>query len=535
MPRDRRARFTAAGKFPLLLFPQTGNAPRKSAPVHQKRLFWSSLPFAFWWFSIGIWSYLVIGLPDQNGWATHACPDNYPSGKYPLLNPVPKGMDVRFLLWLPLQWYLLWALLVPICLTVIPPKPYRAYLSCALLFAVLVKAQFFSPIDHTADDASIGLILQGIFFNLFFYTFNLFFLVEYPELTDYRPRYETLADVRALQPRTWKKFKWCVQRSILVTLVGHGWNWQISSMNQNSHHYHVGKKSTVQWLKRFIVRKLIIGYTIYDIFFHLHLSTDFIRSGGWGEGHTKDLMLFSSESKLSTLKQLILAFGSAYCIHFGIDTLYNLAIFANVFVLRVSSIDEFPELFGSFQGQYTVRSLWGNVWHKLMYQVAVPQSKYLAGCDYKAKHLNEKPRFGNETWRKYFMFFLVFVFTGIFHAAGTLNMPWKTGAGYNINSPFTPGNWGILSRCFYSFIFFPAQFALILVETFVQWCWNKYVRIRLPRPITAIIGLTWIALSEVCLLQMYSDEIVKAGFNIAELTVPFTPVHYIFTHWNIKF
>lgn len=443
-------------------------------------------------------------------------------------------MDLRSIYLLPVQWYLLWAVLVPVCLTVIPPRPYRAYVSTALLYAVLVKAQFFSPIDTSGGDASVALILQGVLLNLFFYTFNLFFLVEYPELTDYRPRYETRQHVRALRPCTWQKFRWCVQRSVLVSLTGNGWNWQVSSVEHHRRRLHVST-----WLKHFLVNKLLVGYTLYDIFFHLYLSTAYIRTQGWGPGHTRDLVLFASDSTLPVWKQLILAVGSAYCIHFGIDTLYTLTMLVHVFVLRTASIDEFPPLFGSFQGQYTVRSLWGNVWHKLMYQLAVPQSKFLAGCDYKATHRNDRPRYGTETWRKYLMFFLVFTFSGIFHAAGTLNMPWSLGAGYNTNSPFSGTHsgtlTGVLSRCFYSFIFFPAQFVLIILETLVQTLWNKCLRIRLPPAVTAAIGLTWICLSEVYLLQLYIDELTKSGFNVAELVVPFTPVHYIFSHFNIKF
>ena len=433
-----------------------------------------------------------------------------------------------------MQWYLLWALLIPVCLTVIPARPYRAYISTALLYAVLVKAQFFSPIDASAGDASIALILQGVFLNLFFYTFNLFFLVEYPELTDYMPRYETPEHVRVLRPCTWQKFRWCVQRSILVSLTGNGWNWQVSSVDSAS----VNRQRTSTWLKHFLVDKLLVGYTIYDFFFHLYLSTDYIRTQGWGQGHTRDLILFASDSKLSIWKQLLLAFGSVYCIHFGIDMLYSITMLLHVFVLRTATLDEYPPLFGSFQGKYTVRSLWGNVWHKLMYQLTVPQSKFLAGCDYKAAHLNERPRWGTETWRKYLMFLLVFIFSGIFHAAGTLNMPWSLGAGYNSNSPFSAVQsgvlLGVLSRCFYSFIFFPAQFALILAETLVQTLWNRFVRIRLPPAVIAAVGLTWICLSEVYLLQLYIDEMTKSGFNVAELVIPFTPVHCIFTYFNVR-
>lgn len=440
-------------------------------------------------------------------------------------------MDLSSLLLLPLHWYLLWAFMVPTLLTIIPPKPYRAYISCAILFSILIKAQFYYVIDSSIHkNTSIALILQGVLLNLFFYTFNLFFLVEYPELTDFRPGLETLNQVNSLKPCTFKKFKWCIQRSILVTLLGNGWNWQISDSNSNSNANANSKSNYFKWLKNFI-----IYYTIFDIFFHLYLSTDFIKSNGWDNNHIHDLILFSKDSKISILKQFILAFGTVYCIYFGISSIYNIFIFINVFILRISSFNDYNNLFGNFNNQFTIKSFWGNVWHKLMYQLAVPQSKYLSGCDYKAKHLNKPPRFGNEIWRKYLMFFFVFIFTGIFHASGTLNMPWKNGAGYNINIPFSNYLPKFALKCFYSFIFFPVQFFLILIESFVILFWKKFIKIKLPKFIYIIIGLSWIGLSEIFLLQLYIDEIVKSGFDINELVIPFTPVHIIFQYYGIRF
>lgn len=438
-------------------------------------------------------------------------------------------MNLQSVLLLPWFWYILWGVMIPVCLTIIPPKPCRRYISCAILFGILTKAQFFYHIDSESQYASIPLILQGVLLNLYFYTFNLFFLVEYPEFTDYRPGVETLDQVRALKPCTWEKFKWCCQRSILVTLMGHGWNWQISDSKGYKRSI-----SNVEWLKTFFIKKLIIGYTIYDIFFHLYLSTEVIQTRGWGEGHTKDLVFFAKESQLSILKQGILALGTAYCIYFGIVTLYSIAIFMNVFLFKTAELQDYPELFGSFQGDYTVKSLWGNVWHKLMYQLAVPQSKLIAGCDYKSKHLDKNPRYGTEVWRKYVMFFFVFVFTGIFHAAGTLNMPWSFGARYNINAPFVEMMPHFMSRCFYSLLFFPLQFALIIFETGVQLMWNKFFNIKVPKILRIIIGLTWIGLSEAFFVQLYIDELVKSGFDITELVVPYTPVHYLFNYFQIK-
>jgi hypothetical protein len=401
----------------------------------------------------------------------------------------------------------------------------------------LIKAQFFYKINSNNSNISIPLILQGVLINLFFYTFNLFFLVEYPELTDYRPKIESLNYVKSLKLGSWKKFIWSIQRSILITLIGNGWNWQISSNSFNEKNRLFNNKSN--WLKNFIFNKLLLKYTIYDVFFHLYISTDYIESNGCDIDHVNDLIFFNQNSKISFFKQLILAFGSVYCIYFGIDILYDISIFINVFLLKTSNLNDYYHLFGSFKNDYTIKSLWGNVWHKLMYQLAVPQSKYLTGCDYKAKHLNKNPRFGNEIWRKYLMYFMVFIFTGLFHAAGTLNMPWSNGLNYNINIPYHDYFINHLpfftAKCFYSFIFFPAQFILILIENCVQYLFKRMINIKLPHNLKMTIGLTWIALSEMYLLQLYMDELVKSGFDVKELVVPFTPVHLIFSYFNIKF
>lgn len=439
-------------------------------------------------------------------------------------------MNLTSLLSLPFFWYICWATAVPLCLTIFPPEPYRKYVSCIILFSILIKAEFFFKIDPSQDNVSIPLTLQGVLFNLFFYTFNLFFVVEYPDLTDYRPGTETLDYVRALKPCTWEKFKWSVQRSILVTLVGHGWNWQISKP------FGTPQLSNSEWLLHFIFVKLLLKYTTFDILFHLYLSTDYIKTRGWGPDNLQDLIFLHPNSKLSVLHQLVLAFASVYCIYFGIETLYDIAKFLNVFIFRTANLNDYPLLFGTFQNDFTIKSLWGNVWHKLMYQLSVPQSKYLAGCDYKSKHYNRKPRYGLEKWRKYLMYLLVFTFTGMFHACGTLNMPWAHGAGYNINIPFhdylikhLPE---FMTKCFYSFIFFPAQFVLIVMETGASWLFRKITnnRVRLSRTTRMLIGMIWISLSEITLLQLYIDELVKSGFNVAELASPLTPVHQI---WKI--
>lgn len=441
-------------------------------------------------------------------------------------------MDLSSLLLLPWKWYLLWAFMIPVLLTIIPPKPYRAYISCTILFAILIKAQFFYLIDPLSNkNTSIALILQGVLINLFFYTFNLFFLVEYPELTDFRPKIETLNQVKNLKPCTWEKFIWCINRSILVTLLGHGWNWQISDSKLPIPFKY---KNNLNWLKYFFFKKILIGYTIFDFFFQLYLSTDYIKTKGWGKNNINDLILFSKNSNLSIKSQILLAFGSVYCIYFGIEILYNIFVFINIFLLRNSSINDYPNLFGNFKNNFTIKSLWGNVWHKLMYQLAVPQSKFLVGCDYKAKHLNKKPRFGNEIWRKYLMFLMVFVFTGIFHASGTLNMPWLNGERFNINTPFKNYLPKFASKCFFSFIFFPCQFFLIIIENLIQFIWKKYINIKLPKFLYPVIGLTWIGLSEIYLLQLYIDELVKSGFDINELLIPYTPIHLLFKYFNIK-
>lgn len=425
---------------------------------------------------------------------------------------------------LPFQWYGLWAITTPLCLTFIPPKPYRAYVSCSILFSILIKAQLFYEIDPSKENASIALIFQGVLFGLFFYTFNLFFLVEYPEFTDYRIGIETLDDVRSLKQGTWKKFKWAVARTSISTITGHGWNWQIRGSKA------VGKEKK-EWLKSFIIHDLIIKYTIFDILFHLYLSTDYIKYDAWGPNNVNDLIFMHPQSQLSPIKQLLLTVGSLYCVYFGIEMMYKIVVFINVYLLGTYELHDYPEIFGSFNGAYTVKSLWGNVWHKLMYQLAVPQSQYLAGRDFKAKHLGKAPRFGNEMWNKYLMYLLVFVFTGIFHATATLNMPWNVGAGYNINAPFAEHLPRFMSRCFYSFFFFPCQFMLILVETFVIKCYKKYIGVRLPQGAVKVIGIAWIGLSEMYLLELYIDEMAKSGFKIRELVVPNTPVHLLYEHY----
>lgn len=436
-------------------------------------------------------------------------------------------MNLLPILLLPLEWYFLWALCVPLCLTIIPLKPYRKYLASIILFPILCWSEYFYRIDHDLNCVSIPLVLQGVFFNLILYTFNLFFLVEYPEITDFRPAVETLEEVHSLETCTWKKFKWCVQRSLLFTVTGHGWNWHNpKSVKSDNVSFKFTEFSLYLFLSKFILK-----YIIYDLFLHLYLSTDYIKFGGWGKGHLKDLVLFSKDARLNPAMQIVLAIGTVYCIYFGIDTLYTIFVVLNVYVFKVYKLQDFPPLFGSFEGYYTVKSFWGNVWHKLMYQFSVPQAMFLAGCDYKSRHINIEPRFGIKKWNYYLMLLFVFLFTGLYHATGTLNMPWKKGTGYNVNVPiaydtkFVPS---FIFRCFYSFIFFPLQFGLIILETFAINKYKKYIKVPLPNKILKLIGFTWIATSEIYLMQLYVDEMVKSGFNIEDLVVAYSPVHYIY-------
>ncbi|ONH70532.1 hypothetical protein BOH78_5153, partial [Pichia kudriavzevii] len=76
-----------------------------------------------------------------------------------------------------------------------------------------------------------------------------------------------------------------------------------------------------------------------------------------------------------------------------------------------------------------------------------------------------------------------------------------------------------LPLCFYSFAFFQFQFFLIVLEEFVQEAYKKFINVHLPKPILFIIGMTWISISEVYLLLLYLDELVKSGFDIRELVI----------------
>lgn len=437
------------------------------------------------------------------------------------------------IIWLlPWPWYSLWAMLIPTILTIIPPKPYRRFVAFIILYPILIKAQFFYEIDTSYEISAMCCFVQGLATAAFFYTFTLFSLAEYPEFTDYRPGIETLGYVRGLKPCTLEKFKWAFYRSFLGTFTGFGWNWEITNANKP-------EKSITRnkWIKNVLFKKFILARFLYQIFSNFYALSDYYESHGWGEGHTKDLVVLSNESSFSLFKHLLLFLSFAYCIFFILDSLYIYYVAIHVFIFGISDVNEHPELFGTFNGSYTVQSVWRNLWHKLLYYCVVPFSKFLVGCDYKAAHLNKKPRFGTEFWRTQLLYLVVFMMIGLIHVAATLYLPWENGARYNINTPqFIIDNFPtIFSRCFYSFVFFPYQYLLMIIERFIINLWKKNVGIQLPQFVSMIVGLAWIVVAEICLAQLYLDELVKGGLVAPPEITHFSLLGSIARHYNIKF
>lgn len=433
-------------------------------------------------------------------------------------------MDLSGLCLLPWHLYALWALLVPCIIAFYPPNKSRKWVACGILGFILYKAEFIHKINSSERGKSIPLILQGVLFNLFFYTFNLFFLVEFPEWVDYRVAVETRENVKKLRCGSYRKLKWAINRSIICTLLGKGWNFEIKQLPV-AKDKKINSNSNSNFLIRLLIKNLTM-FIIFDAFFKLYLSTDYIQSNGWASENIQDLNPFV-KSSLALSKKICLSFASVYCVYFGITIMYNISVLIQFFIFKNAQISDFKSPFGSFNGVYTIRTLWGNFWHKLMYPLAMPQSMYLVGCDYMARHLNIKPRFGTEIWRKYLLFALVFTFTGLFHAMGTLNLPWDIGAGYNVNVPFKilHGTW--MSRCFFSFFFFQMQFVLIVIEEFMVSLYQWMHGPKLPHWLSSAIGILWIGVSEIYLLQSYIDEVVKGGFDIRELDTVRTPVGII--------
>ncbi|ODV84663.1 hypothetical protein CANARDRAFT_28824 [[Candida] arabinofermentans NRRL YB-2248] len=429
-------------------------------------------------------------------------------------------MKLDFLLQLPWAYYTGWALVIPVILTTIPPKPYRKYIAISVTFPILFYATFIY--QNGANPQPLALLLQGMFSIFFLYTTELFIVTEYPEFHDYRIGFETPSLVRSYPSFSLQKFKWAIARSS-YNIRGIGWNWELSGI------IHLKDKKRLKWFWNLVVYKILIRYAIFDIMFNLYLSTAYIKGNAWDP----DAIDLYSGSGLPLYKQSILAVCTMYCVYYGIDLLYNICAFIWI-ALGIYDPQDFPPLFGSFKNNFTVGSVWGNVWHKLMYKMTVPIARSVSEFVFKT---NKR---GRSTSSKMLTYFLTFCLTGAVHAMGTSFLPWNSGAGYNINIPswcppilYILGFKVYIGRWFWSFVLFPYQFFVIVLESACIEVWNK-TGLSMPKRLKMLLGLIFIFFAEFIICQRYVDEIAKGGLKIQDLSLN-TPIHRWFLHNDIYF
>ncbi|GMG55768.1 unnamed protein product [Ambrosiozyma monospora] len=104
---------------------------------------------------------------------------------------------------------------------------------------------------------------------------------------------------------------------------------------------------------------------------------------GWND---PELVASGKEPELSLYsgplwKQMVLALGAAYIIYFTLHIMHVANCFLWV-VFGLCPVEECPPAFGSFNGVFTVKSFWGDFWHKLMYQMTVPIVKFVCFAGY---------------------------------------------------------------------------------------------------------------------------------------------------------
>ncbi|GMG19074.1 unnamed protein product [Ambrosiozyma monospora] len=274
---------------------------------------------------------------------------------------------------LPFHLYGLWAVATPILLTIIPPKPYRKYISIPISFTILYCATTY-PIDK--ETGTFASLLNGIFVILYLYTLDVFVVTEYPEFRNHRPSIgETQQYVidHYTKP-SWAKFWWCLQRTFF-NIRGIGWNWEVKGLAPPVY------KSRFWWVMDAVFVQFGLKALLFDVVFNIYCATKYVNMNGWNDpvlvatGQEPELSLYSG-SGLPLWKQLVLALCTVYVVYFGLNVLHvaNSLIWV---VFRLCPVEDCSPVFGSFKGVYTVRSLWRNVWHRLMYQMTVPIVKFI--------------------------------------------------------------------------------------------------------------------------------------------------------------
>ncbi|GMF00522.1 unnamed protein product [Ambrosiozyma monospora] len=249
---------------------------------------------------------------------------------------------------------------MPTLLTLIPPKPYRKYICVPILYTILYFATTY-PID--SQKHTYGNLFNGVFILLYWYTLDVFVVTEYPELRNYHVAIgETQEFVISHYTKpSFAKWRWCAQRTFF-NIRGIGWNWEIKGLPPPVY------KTRLGWLLDAIFIQGGLKSLIFDIFFNIWAATKFIKMDGWNDpelvasGKEPELCLYSGP----LWKQMVLAFAAAYVIYFNLHIMHVASCFPWV-LFGLCPVEECSPAFGSFNGVFTVKSLWGNFWHKLIY------------------------------------------------------------------------------------------------------------------------------------------------------------------------
>ncbi|KAK6518683.1 hypothetical protein TWF506_005820 [Arthrobotrys conoides] len=252
----------------------------------------------------------------------------------------------------------------------------------------------------------------------------------------------------------WGRIEWSL--SLITALRGIGWNFQISNLPDTT--YPPSKRSCIlqtigtiilahtAWFTSgaicgFLARLLRDpGYAaryplFYTVFANLGVQMAVV-SGAWGIRNIVFTVLVSSY-----LKVLFVGFGNGEEGGWGDFRMW-------------------PRMFGYFEDCWSVKNVWGKVWHQSIRKcIQVPGDKMANLIFGKNPKLLSKPI---QQLRHIFLLFSAFSISGLIHVSGSYFI--VVGTDYTQPPPTTNS-----PPWYYTFLFFISQAAFITIEEIVIW------------------------------------------------------------------
>ncbi|RDL32626.1 uncharacterized protein BP5553_09082 [Venustampulla echinocandica] len=222
---------------------------------------------------------------------------------------------------------------------------------------------------------------------------------------------------------SWQKFLWGLE--LMLTTRGIGWDWKVSGIPKHP------PQSRREFLKTRLLKwtLLYIGLTLTTIISQTILE----EFSGVSNDNLREFLVAATSNNISLYAIIALGWTMTVYSHFGILMLPLgfLCVGFNIGPKTWQEVEAWPPNFEVLNLAYSIRRLWGNVWHQQLRRVAAaPGAFVLAYLPLSIRKSNSLP---GRLFRRYFLVFGSFFISGVIHSCGTynvtraLNLPISTG------------------------------------------------------------------------------------------------------------